>query len=198
MQFKPHAVARHDSVARNDAEPRHDVVPGDEMGDDSNEFSLPVELEQLAGQLRCDADQLSTAYPASRFDLEEPGNGPAKVVAASTLPAGKTKKTAVIASTLTVVALLIAVPLALVASGVFQRPHDPFPRLVTDNQPVETMTEPASGSLVEMSPELESPQPFLPTKLTPVLLLQEASGPEAEGLLDLLEDGEGSKATLSI
>lgn len=191
--------------------------------DDAGELALPPELAALGEQLRIDAQRLSALYPANAILLDStPKVHERDVVVAALLdesnranPLGVSSPAAANGGTAalgrhwfrwlvsgTIASALLLVSLAPVARWL-SRPLEQPPRLTEtraatgvldsslahDDQPLRIPSRQSPSSASDSRAEIQA---------SPVLFLQDASGPELEGLLDLMEHDASQQAPVSI
>lgn len=177
------------------------VIQPDEPADIVGELELPDELSQLAARLQNDAAHLASVYPggmdasgelrrASRQEKPHTGRS--------------TSRTALQRHWFALGTLASTLLVAVILPGVFRfqssdrekvsvAKDNPTPKAKTIDQkrvPEVAAIERRDGDSVVA--------PITNTELTPALLLNNVTGPELEGLLDLLEQDSSHETTLSI
>jgi len=174
-----------------------DEPPLDEAGD----LVLRDDLAELAAQLRDDAAHLASLYPASRSRLPDGTlqEGPARQAEPTN------NETAHIARSsrrlIRAIALVAALGGLIIGAGVWwprgkNQAETPRREVAGMNDVVADLptAEPARGPIMPAKPPLLDTAPPLPA--SPALFLHDYSGPELEGLYDLLE--EPDDGTISI
>ncbi len=200
---------------------------GDQNGGDQNgghldaapmpdDWQLPAELQQLGDQLRLDARKLAAQYPAT----------PVSPIGVSPGGDSSVGKRAQAGRWTKAVAGLLASGLVLAALGAAGRVLE-WRRGASSVARESASSVPYNGVVVVPAGDAASPSSNEPSKPdagsvgvglsagapgagnaseagdgrgtpTPVMFLQEVSGPELEGLLDLLEDDSGAARNISI
>jgi hypothetical protein len=196
MQFEPRLLKPDDS-------PMADELRADELlaekliGDD--ESGLPADLAELAGQLRADSAFLGASYRPSVAELSLAG--------IETVASAEEEKVSLAASSENSRTPWYSLPLAFgyllaglfvvtfatrFAENLFRDQPQP-PVVLAPATPTEVAAEPKSPAVAWES-EPDSGE----ESSTPAVMLRDLSGPELEGLLDLLEREPQGKPKLSI
>lgn len=180
-----------------------ELVAAARWTDEEFEARLPGELEFLAAQLRDDAAQLASIYPAGETIV---GNALRGVPEANETPNRRSPRRTVLAWS--AVGTLASVTLAVVVALPWMLPEEnggsanlANTKLNTDNEytPVENR-EPDLTRLVQAvvdksaAHDLGTPA----SASTPAVFLQNVSGPELEGLFDLWEEDAAEQGRISI
>ena len=168
------------------------VAPNESAAGEFDEAAWPDQLSVLADQLRDDAVHLASAYPASNGTA----NDDAQVASVERKKSNPWKRALVIGGTLASV-LLVVVTLPHLGNKGSTRSSDEIvaPREVDVKREVSSAV---TASVDKLKFERSENPTASNVEFTPSFLLLDATGPELEGLLDLLEHEETGEETLSI
>lgn len=182
---------------------RHRVIPPDQPPlDEAGDVMLPDDLAALGDRLRCDADMLSSHYPA-RSTEENMGRQ------ATCLDGKPANSRRYWFATAAVAALLLTVAAWPVVNRLSQQPVNTH-RLVIEsssesspprNVEGDRLPEASANSVGVTNMDVQ-PVDYHGGKRsiesTPAVFLQDVSGPELEGLLDLWEQEQSAASGVSI
>ncbi len=181
---------------------RHRVIPPDQPPmDEAGDLVLSDDLTALGERLRSDADMLAAQYPACSNDDD------IRFRAASP-DAKPTRARAYWYTTAAVASLLLALAAWPLVNGLVQQSSDTHtlvtesPSGISPSRIVEDNVSPAAPSHsvgvtnVDMQPADYHGEPSIES--TPAVFLQDVSGPELEGLLDLWEREQSATSSVSI
>lgn len=172
----------------------------------ADSFELPDELACLGEQLEADAAYLASRYPAPTVADSGPARDRpmpperARRQSFSTRPAGRRTWYVTLAAVALVLLICVTLPHVVRWGPPQPENHPAAGKKVAVRQPSAdgpVVAESPAGEKAK-EPGEEAGQPADNLRWPPALLFQEATAPELEALLDLLESEDAQDATLSI
>jgi hypothetical protein len=179
----------------------HLIRPDDAPLDESGQLVLPDDLAELAAQLEDDSSRLAACYPPA--SPRRGGPAPPASMAIEPLPVavlptriGRSPQTAAFI-TACVVAILTGSLLLWQLGGNGGHGPPELPLAEVDHEGREGPTHPVAAALPADAAEEPLRNPWSPSfNSSPAYYLHEYSGPELEGLYDLLGESQDGKISI--
>ena len=170
------------------------VSPDDGQADDEVELNLPADLAALADQLRTDADRLALRYPADWCGAVRGGDSQFLPLPTRAARGVQTAWWSAVAAAAVLVLAAAWGAWQLATSG------NPDDRRSVNQAELVDFGSPRGPAVVvsqSLTADAKTVRPALPLERAEPLLMH-VSGPELEGVLDLLEIQEKDDPLLSI